>query len=182
MEIIEYSDSKEYLYKIAQKYLKKEKFDKAVPIFAKLNGYKNSINKKEECVELEKRKNYLDGIRFLNQKRYALALKNFELAGNYGDSKSKIKFCEEIVIKKYEEACEMMEVGKYTVAISMFNELDAYKKTLKYKNKCIESIYNQAIYYMNKGDYEQSIWRLKYLKKYKNCEKLLKSISQNYKA
>ncbi len=73
--------------------------------------------------------------------------------------------------ERYNDAINLMEAGKYTEAISAFNELNGYKESLQKIKECnkaiLEEKYNNAITLMEAGKYTEAISAFNELDGYK---------------
>ena len=91
---------------------------------------------------------------------------------DYKNSDSKIKECNLLIVdKKYNHAVALMDVGKYTEAITAFRALGYYKDSLTKISECntaiIDGKYNDAIALMDAGKYTEAITAFEALNGYK---------------
>ena len=144
-------------YNVAMEMLENEKYDKAAEEFKKLNGFRDSEKKINECA-------YLKATEALENKNYDRAISEFETIVNYKDSKEKIDEC-------------YYKWGEYATSNNNLLEASTYfEKCLEYNDaeeKYNESLYNYAKYLVEeKYEYDKAI---EYLSKidYKNSEELI---------
>ncbi|MBQ3490043.1 MAG: TIR domain-containing protein [Clostridia bacterium] len=70
------------------------RYEKAIPIFRELNGYKDSVAKIKQCNDAIAYKN---AVSLMNSGKYKEAIKAFEALGDYKDSAKKAEECKKLV-------------------------------------------------------------------------------------
>ncbi len=93
------------------------KYSEAITAFESLNGYKDSIQKINDCQTAILDIKYNDAIKLMEEKKYVEAVSVFQEISSHKDSKDKIYSC----------AVSLMEAGKYSEAISVFEMLSGYR-------------------------------------------------------
>ncbi len=102
------------------------KYKEAISVFSKLNGYKDSRTKINDC-------RYSNALSLMNEGEYEEAITVFRKLNGYKDSRTKINDCKDLILNaQYEKAISLMNEGKYEEAIDAFISLDCYKDS-KYK-------------------------------------------------
>ena len=131
---------KEAAYNEALTLMTAQKYDKAIEIFAKLSGYKESVSKITECENAIIELNYNEALALMSAQKYNEAIIIFTELGKYKDSASKIVECNEaiadIIESKYNEASSLIAEGKYNDALLLFDEIGDYKDAVVLKQKC----------------------------------------------
>ncbi len=131
---------KEAAYNEALTLMTAQKYDKAIEIFAKLSGYKESVSKITECENAIIELNYNEALALMSAQKYDEAIIIFTELDKYKDSASKIVECNEaiadIIESKYNEASSLIAEGKYNDALLLFDEIGDYKDAVVLKQKC----------------------------------------------
>ena len=105
---------------------------------------------------------YLYGVVLQDAGRYKEAIAAFdateEQKGNYEDCKERIAACEMAIMDaKYDEAVDLMNLGKYSDAITVFNAILLHKDSLVQMKACETAIrdikYDAAVVLMNESKY-----------------------------
>lgn len=130
---------KEAAYNEAIALMTTQQYDKAIEIFAKLSGYKESVSKITECENAIIELNYNEALALLSAQKYDEAIIIFTELGEYKDSASKIVECNEaiadIIESKYNEASSLIAEGKYNEALLLLDEIGDYKDAVALKQK-----------------------------------------------
>ena len=151
-------------YNSAVACMEKGKYERAVKLFEKVEGYKDSEAYIDKCT-------YENAIDLMAKGEYAEAKALFEELGNYGLSKDYIKKCiegietEEYKLSQYEKAIEYKKNGSYEEAIAIFDTIREYKDVEKQIEYCMteayEPSYKEAMNAKKNKEYEEAIRVLK---------------------
>ncbi len=138
------------------------KYEEAIVAFEKLNGYKDSEDKVDECETLILENRYQAAVSLLNENKYAEAIAAFEALDGYKDSATKITACRTAILEnEYQSALSLMNAENYEDAISAFEKLNGYKdsedKIVECETHILENSYQSALALMNAGKYEEAI-------------------------
>lgn len=142
-------------------------YTRAIDKFEKLNGWKDSDKKLDECRRGRKLAEEAE------QKKAAKAQKILSIAIVAIIAAVAIFFVvTKIVIpnSNYDTAVELMDSGKYEEAIAAFEAMGDYKDSVDKIDECNKGTdYNTAIKLMESGLYEYAITAFKELGDYKDC-------------
>jgi tetratricopeptide (TPR) repeat protein len=149
------------------------KYEEAISAFEKLDGYRDSEDKVNECETLILDNKYQAAVSLLNGSKYAEALAVFESLNGYKDSATKITACKAgIQENEYQSALALMDEGNYAEAISAFEKLNGYKdsedKIIECETNILESSYQSALALMNAEKYAEAIVAFESLGGYKD--------------
>ncbi|MBE6587308.1 MAG: TIR domain-containing protein [Ruminococcaceae bacterium] len=115
-------------YNMAMSLMEKGELDEATAVFQELGHFKDSADKIEEIVLIEKDNKYYRAISLMESGEYDEATAVFQELGHFKDSADKI---EEIVLiekdNKYFRAISLMESGEYDEAYSVFQKLGNHR-------------------------------------------------------
>lgn len=103
-------------YNNANNLMKNGEYEAARIAFESLGTYRESIQKAEECKELQKEEKYQDALELLAQKDYEKAISQLRSLGDYSDSVERYKMA------AYQYASQLLKDAKYTKAIEYFSE------------------------------------------------------------
>lgn len=96
------------------------KYAEAIITFEDLDGYKDSVQKIEDCRLAILDNKYKDAVALMNKGEYTEAIAIFETLDDYKESTTKIIEC------NYNSAVELMESGKYIEAMFAFGAAGNY--------------------------------------------------------
>lgn len=168
-------ERKEKEYESALSYKEKKDVNsilKAIAVFEKLGGYKDSTEKLTECRQVleeihkeeEKQAELLRKEQAEEEKRRAQQrkktikrLRTVSIIAGFGVMIFVILINVVIPQVKYKKAEKYMEAGQYQEAANTFNELDNYKDSKKKAEEAeTKYLYNQAKDYYEKKEYEKA--------------------------
>lgn len=138
-------------YQDAVELLNAGEFDKAISAFEALGDYKDSKEQIENVHIAVLDKAYNDARALLESGQYNDAIAAFEALGDYKDSKSQIVNTKLAVTNK--TAGDYLENGDYEKAIAEIETLSSYADGQKYIDSLKSTIYEQAIAYLDAGEY-----------------------------
>ena len=96
------------------------RYAEAITIFEDLGGYKDSVQKIEDCRLAILENRYQDAIAMMDNGKYTDAIATFEALDGYKDSTNKISEC------GYNNAIVLMNAGKHTEAMFAFGSAGNY--------------------------------------------------------
>ncbi len=178
-------------YNKALNLMKSEKYEEAISAFQAMDGYKDSVEKIEECKFALTDIDYNAALELMNAEKYDEAIAAFNALNGFKDSRDKVNECENAINDiAYNAAVELMNAGKYDEAVSAFEALNGYKDSNDKINECKNCIndiaYNAALELMNAEKYEEAISAFEELNGYKDsndkineCENSINDIEYN---
>ena len=165
-------------YNKAVKLMDAGQYSDAISAFQKLDGWKDSQQKINDCSDLIAKDNqYNDAVALMNSGELNGALALFLNLGDYRDSAQLAANCQTLIdmAVKYETACAYMEEGKYAAAITLFTELGDYKDSAEKLALCqqemaTEQAYNEAVALMEAGKYAEALAKFQSISGYKDSD------------
>jgi tetratricopeptide (TPR) repeat protein len=125
-------------YNAALALMKSGKYEEAIEVFEKIEGYRDSEHKILEC-------KYEEAESYVTQKNYKSAIDIFNYLNDYSDSNSR---AEELSKNLYTYAKTYMSEGNYAKAIDNFDEIVDYSDSEKLISQCEIKLISSA----QKGD------------------------------
>jgi len=146
-------------YNSAVSLMNEGKYAEAMDAFDKLDGYKNSSEKIQEC---QNGLNYEFALALMNEGKYDEAIKIFTYLSGYKDSAEQVETCRTALKEvDYKKALTLMDEGNYNEAIAAFSQLNGYKDSAEQIVICQtakeESIYNDALVLLEDGKYDDAL-------------------------
>ena len=190
----------ENLLASAKKEREHNNFDKAIEIFKKCNGYKDSqaeilettyqkglytkdndsakaIEIFSSCIDYKDSKEQIDSIHYsiakmkLAMNKYTDAIKEFEICLSYKDSKEQIQKCYE---QNYQDALKLKNKKEYQKAIKTFGLFPDYSDSKEQIEKCYEMVYKSGIQNLENKKYDDAINNFDFCKNYSDSKELIK--------
>ena len=115
------------------------KYKEAISVFSKLNGYKDSRTKFNDCM-------YSNALSLMNEGEYKEAITVFRKLNGYKDSRTKINDCQ------YAYAISLIEKKKYIEAYEEFISLDGYKDSYTMASKAFNCYKTEKLKTAEVGD------------------------------
>ena len=115
------------------------KYKEAISVFSKLNGYKDSRTKFNDCM-------YSNALSLMNEGEYKEAITVFRKLNGYKDSRTKINDCQ------YAYAISLIEKKKYIEAYKEFISLDGYKDSYTMASKAFNCYKTEKLKTAEVGD------------------------------
>ena len=117
------------------------KYEEAIAVFEAMEGYKDSINRIDECKTAILDNKYNDAVVMMDAGEYENAIAAFYVLNGYKDSTTKIKECEIAILdSQYNNAVALMDAGKYYDAIVVFSQLDGHKDSITKIDQCYSTM------------------------------------------
>ena len=155
-----------YKYNKAVNLYNEENYSEALTAFEALDGYKDSIQRINDC---ESGIKYKSALEYYNNHAYDEAKEAFEQLNGFRDSVEYISKCEQ---EKYESAIALYASGMYEEAIEVFISMDGYKDSADQITRCEAAIweekYKDAVGLYSAGKYEEAIEAFKAMNGYKD--------------
>lgn len=135
--------------------LNSKQYSKAINIFEKLNGYKDSNEKIKEANDGIFELTYATAIDDYNEGRYDVAKKNFERIKDYKDSAKWAQDCDNHLNEiEYQIGLKYYSDEVYELAYRVFDELGTYKDSKAWMEKSRNGITDKLQNYLNANKYE----------------------------
>ena len=158
-------------YNNANNLMKNGEYEAARIAFESLGTYRESIQKAEECKELQKEEKYQDALELLAQKDYEKAISQLRSLGDYSDSVERYKMA------AYQYASQLLKDAKYTKAIEYFSEAKDYKDA---SDKKFEATYAYADQLLRGKAYSEAIRQFENCLSYKDSKNRILETKYKY--
>ena len=133
-----------YLFAVAKK--NQGQYIEASGLFERLGDYKDSVQQKADCIELENQRIYNSAAELKQSGDYLGAAKLFAGLGEYTDAKQQNADCIELENQRiYDSGVELKQKKDYVRASKIFAGLGSFRDAKQQSEICIE-LENQRIY------------------------------------